>query len=397
MHLSILRPASVVATLVVSGGIMAAGLTIGPALANGGPVMLGPFAIVTCNNSTACQTYKNNGTGVGLKGQTTDHTALWGYASNNGVGVDGQSVHGTGLVGSTSNGYGVFGTAQSGYGVAGLSSSALGVFGSSSSSVGVYGQSTDSSGLFGTSTNGFGIEAHASAADAVHAVNGGSGTAVAALANNGDGLYSVTAGGGVGAYIYNYSGNGADITGTYIGAIDRAPAGSGQFPLLLTDAAGNDLFFVNGNGDVFYHGTLNNFARTSRGSVALAYSSKTTSPTVEDTGSGQLAEGVAYIRLDPAFAQTIDQRTAYRVVVTPDGDTRGLFVAAKNPNGFVVREVQGGHASISFDYHIYASEAGHAGDRMVVIPPAAAQALMPRAMPVHRSVSPSTKLSIHHI
>lgn len=36
---------------------------------------------------------------------------------------------------------------------------------------------------------------------------------------------------------------------------------------------------------------------------------------------------MARVSLDPAFAQTIDQRMPYHVLLTPDGDTRGLLVA----------------------------------------------------------------------
>src|ERR1700681_2448076 len=98
---------------------------------------------------------------------------------------------------------------------------------------------------------------------------------------------------------------------------------------------------------------------------------------MEDTGSGQLVNGVAFVNLDATFAQSIDPRQAYHVMLTPDGDTRGLFVASKSPNRFVVREVQGGRGSLSFDYHIYAAKLGHANERMVEMTPAQAAAFMP--------------------
>ena len=50
-----------------------------------------------------------------------------------------------------------------------------------------------------------------------------------------------------------------------------------------------------------------------------------------------------------------------------DGDTRGLYVASKSATAFVVREVQGGRGNFGFDYHIYASEIGHAGERMTMV------------------------------
>jgi hypothetical protein len=57
-------------------------------------------------------------------------------------------------------------------------------------------------------------------------------------------------------------------------------------------------------------------------------------------------------------------RDVYRVVVTPDGDTRGLYVAAKTPTGFTARESQGGHSTVTFDYRIVATQLGQIGRRM---------------------------------
>jgi hypothetical protein len=56
-----------------------------------------------------------------------------------------------------------------------------------------------------------------------------------------------------------------------------------------------------------------------------------------------------------------------QVMITPDGDTRGLYVASKTATAFVVREVQGGRGSFAFDYHIYATTLGHARERMGLV------------------------------
>ncbi len=73
-----------------------------------------------------------------------------------------------------------------------------------------------------------------------------------------------------------------------------------------------------------------------------SFSAHSTQPTVEDTGTAQLVAGAAGVRLDPAFAASIEPTAAYRVFVTPNGGTRGLFVASKSAGGFVVRESQAG-------------------------------------------------------
>ena len=269
---------------------------------------------------------------------------------NNGVeGVTTSGLYGVvGYAGGNSTA-GVFGQGDTDgqFGVLGISNSGgqVGVRGESTSSVGVEGSSSSSDGVAGESTTGFGV-------------------------------YAASAG-GVAIVGTNSSGNGADVTGSYIGVIGRAPA-SGGFPIVATDQNGNDLFYVDGAGNLFIHGTYNTFIATRGGFVAAAYGSKSTSPTVEDTGSAQLVNGAATVPLDSAFAQTIDPRTPYHVMLTPDGDTRGLFVASKGPNGFVVREVQGGHNSLAFDYHIYAPALGQAGQRMVVVSRATAASWLPR-------------------
>jgi hypothetical protein len=82
-------------------------------------------------------------------------------------------------------------------------------------------------------------------------------------------------------------------------------------------------------------------------------------------------------------------------MLTPDGDTKGLFVASKSPSGFVVREVQGGHATISFDYHIYATSLGQAGQRMTELTPAQSAAVMPHAPAVTRNAIKATIKTLH--
>jgi hypothetical protein len=85
---------------------------------------------------------------------------------------------------------------------------------------------------------------------------------------------------------------------------------------------------------------------------------RTTLPTVEDTGTAQLVGGSASVRLDPVFAASIDARTGYRVLLTPRGSTRGIFVATTTADGFIVRESHGGRTTVSFDSRILATALG---------------------------------------
>jgi hypothetical protein len=339
-----------VAAVTASAGVLAGGLALGPALANGDSVKLGPFTIVTCTSASPCQQYNNDGVGPGLEGKT-----------GKGMGLEGIATKGSGVVGLSTSGAGVDGNSQTGNG---------GQFGSDAGGYGVYAISFGSDAIYADADGG-------SAFDGIVGSSSGQGygvlgisltanPAIFAQAGTGEGLTASADVAGDSAIFASNSasgGRGAEIEAPYIGILGRSNA----FPLDLTDLSNNTLFYVDNAGDVFYHGTLNTFTPTRDGRTVNAYGSKTTSPTVEDDGTGQLVNGQAIVRLDDAFAQTIDARSAYHVMLTPDGDTRGLYVASKAPGYFVVREVQGGRGTLAFDYHIYAPALGSAGTRMAFV------------------------------
>lgn len=396
MRVSNLNPMIVVAALVAGSGILAGGSALRPALANGsGPV--NPFAIVHCNNGSACETYSNKGIGPGLIGTNTGSdpfsSGLQGISKNNGTGVSGYSNTGAGVTGNSSTNAGVSGSSFSSWGTYGYSNGGVGVQGQSVDNVGVVAYSSNADGVVTSSGNGNGLTTFA----------GSNGRAIFAIGLFGDAIYGDAEAGNaaVGLRATNdgdngSDGNGADMEGSYIGAIARNKAGQG-YPLVAADTNGNDLMFVDSAGDLFYHGGLINFAKTRDGHVATTFGATSASPSIEDNGTAQLVGGQATVQLDSAFAQSIDNHKAYVVMLTPDGDTKGLFVASKSPTSFVVREQQGGRATVSFDYHIYAPALGQAGHRMTEMTTAQAAAMMPKAqftMPHALKVKPPALL--HH-
>lgn len=400
MRSQVLHPAIVAAALIAGSGILAGGFALRPAFADGNNLKVHPDT--NCSSNAPCQTYHNSGAGAGLAGTTAKGIGLVGTATTTGNAISASSVKGTAVNVKAVDGYGIDSNSTNGIGIFGASTSQIGVYASSFYSTALWADSANDigvfalgegnqPGVFAQSYQSYGLEARADFGAAVFAVmdSGQSAPALIAEGANGDAM-DVYGDGALGAYINNANGDGTDIRGTYIGIIGRAPA-SGGFPIALTDQDGNNLFWVDGAGDVFYRGSLNSFARTRFGDLANAYEAKSASPMVEDTGSAQLVNGAVVVNLDPAFAQTIDVHHAYRVMLTPDGDTRGLFVASKSPTSFVVREVQGGHGSLNFDYHIYAPAAGQANDRMAVMTRAQLAAVMPKAQPaVHRAPKPTT-------
>jgi hypothetical protein len=378
-----------VAALVASAGILAGGLALRPALAGGAQFTLGGITLTTCSSSSPCKSFTNNGSGPGAQGKSTNGIGLKGIAtgtgeavlgvSNSNKAIDGQSVTGTGVNGFSSSGNGVAAGSTNTDAISALSFGGSGVYATADGANAFNGIIATSSGA------GYGVLGIS------YTANPG----IYALAGTGDGLYAsaATGVGGEAAVVgNNSSGNGADITGTYIGIISRTPQGTG-FPFVSTDSGNNNLFYTDSAGDVFYHGGLFSFARTRGGNNATTYETKAAIPSIDDWGSAQLVNGATTVRLDPTFAQTLDSRQAYQVMLTPDADTRGLYVAQKTPTSFVVREVQGGRGSFAFDYHVYAVPLGHAGQRMTLVGDrlagapnvGRAQVFAPKHLPKHRA------------
>jgi hypothetical protein len=344
-----------------------------------------------------------------------------GANTSSGIGVIGTSKTGTGLRGTSTSQYGLKSTSTSNYailaqttsGAAAISASNAaagdGVFGASTAAaggIGVFGQSVNGFGVYGSTTTGagYGIMGYETGSGTGAYGYGASGTGVDALSSSGTGLFAQTFGSGQAIvaqasagraisatnasnsgdspamFVRNSAGNGADVGGAYIGLVGRAPVGG--FPLVATDPGGNNnLFYVDGAGDIVYRGGLFHVAAVKGGALVKSFTASSALPTVEDTGTAQLVGGVAAVRLDPTFAASIDMTSAYRVFVTPNGDTHGLFVATKTPAGFVVHEAQGGRSTVTFDYRIVATAAGQGNVRMAVVNPAAGAAVPAAALP----------------
>jgi len=354
-----------------------------------------PNTVTRCSSTGPCTGGENLSVGLGVAGvsargrgvsgitllnsTTTGQYGVFGQdaskSGSNDVGVYGVSVRGVGTSGLSTSNTGVRGTSTSGIGVAGTSSENVGVYGTTSTYIGVIGASDSYIGVYGlggsygvyAAGTSYGVAAYS---DTGAGLWGISSTGTGVIASTGKG-FAVDASSGsspAAARIYNVSGNGTDTTGSYIGIVARTPSGTGTYPIVATDTSANDVFYVDGVGDVFYHGFLQHLMSTHNGEVT-AFNPSSTRPAIEDTGTAHLVDGRATVALDATFAQAIDPSRLYQVFLTPDGDTRGLYVASKSGSSFVVREVQGGHGSFAFDYHIYASAVNSAGRHMTIVAP----------------------------
>lgn len=112
---------------------------------------------------------------------------------------------------------------------------------------------------------------------------------------------------------------------------------------------------IYGMGNQVVTGSKSASVPTSQGNQ-LVYSMESPEIWFEDFGTATLQQGTATIYLDSLFMETIvvDEQHPYKVFIQMEGDCKGLFVAEKAGNYFVVKEIQGGTSDIAFSYRIIA-------------------------------------------
>ena len=289
--------------------------------------------------------------------------------ANNGADAMVVTAAGTGygiIARASGNGSALFGEAVTGYGVLGSSSSSVGTYGYSGTTYGVEGSTAGSgsaAGVIGLGNSyGYGVEGQNS-----------SSTTPSAYAGDGSALSGVVgqSGGGPGVYANSTYGFGALISNhgqvptLYIDEIrDDDPEGGLQIAAANGYFSNEDIDFeVNYEGDVFAQGQVISGQQVDTVSrnpanAMVTYAPAQAEPSMEDVGNAQLVNGSATVALAADFRQTIDASSPYAVFLTPYGDNRGLYIASRTANGFVVREAQGGHSSLSFDYRIVARPYG---------------------------------------
>ncbi len=299
---------------------------------------MAPASDPTCSSASPCIQYQNTGSGPAIRG----------------IGGTGNGVSGEAIVNSTS------------------STGRAGVIGADTS-----GNSSYSSnwGVKGTSTYGTGVEGDSTKFVGVNAVGGGQISTIRGLPVFYPALSIV-----------------GDMSCTPCVANDLIDAcqSGGANPC---DFA-HSVFTVSQGGNVLMAGEL-----IVGGSCRLGcevgstqvnrvrfYTARESLPTVEDFGEAQLTAGRAYVRLDPAFADTIDQHAKYLVFITPEGDANTLFVNQKSGNGFSVTESSSGRHSIAFQYRIVAKPYGETATRLqrivIHVPTASGARFPPGTLPV---------------
>jgi hypothetical protein len=88
----------------------------------------------------------------------------------------------------------------------------------------------------------------------------------------------------------------------------------------------------------------------------------------EDFGEDSLEGGRSEVALDPDFAAVV-LTDSYQVFLTPYGESKGLYVSDRTPQGFVVREQQGGTSDIAFGYRVVARPKDFKAERLATFTP----------------------------
>jgi hypothetical protein len=336
----------------------------------------GYFGVYGSDNTSA-------GTGFGV----------YGVSPGTGTGVVGTSTSGTGVDGSGGP-YGVFGQGATGVygtddsaggfgqGISGWSPNGYGVFGSSNN-IGVYGKSDVNGGvaLFGSGSNGAeGANLDSDTGNALFAQSN-SGPGVVAYANANNAVYAQN----------------DDSTGNYPAMLVANETTETHNPVFQTNSpntySGSRHCTIDTSANLTCTGVVSGVVQNLSGKQTAIYAMQSAENWLEDAGSGQLSNGSVRIQLDPAFAQTVNAAVEYHVFLTPNGDSKGLYVSNKTATSFEVHEQGGGVSSIAFDYRIMVKRVGYENVRLEDLTerlrqhPLPAQKARPRPMPALRSMA----------
>ncbi len=276
--------------------------------------------------------------GHGVYGQTLSNQApaVLGWSGSTATGARGEVMVGTGIgIFGRNNGVGPGGSfrAKSGKGVQAFGAK-FGIRAEAPTGWGIASSTTGSRAIVGRSTNGDGV---------------------VALSQK-----------GVGSYFETTNAAAVAVTASHAQA---------------TPAGGPRGLFVNGDC-IVENGVKPEGFLTSLG-MSMLYIVEAALSVFEDFGTARLQGGRARVELDRLFAETIET-DGYQVLLTARGDSRGVFVAARDATGFEIREQAGGTSSVEVTYRIVARRKGFRPEQRLArfaTPPAPARPTVPDVPP----------------
>jgi len=289
---------------------------------------------------------ETSGAGVGVLGASGTLPAVEAGAGVQGAGPN-YGVYGAS---STNTGIGVTGNSTSDFiGTAGVSGSGVyGVWGKTEGLIGVFGQFGPESTTFQNTLGVAGVWGDSSGEPGVVATSDDSSASV--MYNNSSSFPTL--------YLQNYG------TGGITNFVNRFSSGHGLSTVLRAQGRGG-VCGINSDGDVACTGQIKSLVSTGGGARKVeTYAVQSPENWMEDFGTGNLELGVAVVKIDPVFAETVSNSADYHVLLTPRGDSKGLYVINATPTSFEVRESGGGTSSLTFDYRIVAKRRGYEAQRL---------------------------------
>jgi hypothetical protein len=156
--------------------------------------------------------------------------------------------------------------------------------------------------------------------------------------------------------------NNAVYSTAFIENDDATDDASSVYILAAVSGATDDGCYIYANGSLTCSGVLTGVVPVDGNRSVKTYTLQAAENWFEDAGGAQLQGGVAHVAFDATVKQIVNAAADYRVFLTPNGDSKGLYVANKTAEGFDVREQGGGTSSIAFDYRIMAVRKARAVD-----------------------------------
>jgi len=246
----------------------------------------------------------------------------------------------------------------------GGSSGKDGVDGISDTGNGVYG--VNASGRFASTAGVLGMDVNPSASFSTYAVEGGVWGDTGSASSNNIGIYAGLVGSADNSpagYLFNNS-KGYPTLSLYNAGGGGTGAASPSLFSTFVASTPNGSCGIGSQGDLTCTGQMKTLTTTDDARKIETYAMQSPENWMEDFGSGTLQQGVAVVNLDPIFAKTVSTTADYHVFLTPNGDSKGLYVVRKTATSFEVRESAGGTSSLNFDYRIVAKRRGFETQRL---------------------------------
>jgi hypothetical protein len=235
--------------------------------------------------------------------------------------------------------------------ITGHSRDGVGVMGASDRDVGLLGTS-DGQGpaVFGRASGSAGIVGTTTLNDSAGVVGSASGDSAGVWGKTASAKWPGVEGFATGT---NHGVRGISIgpaSPSSVGVVGWSKNGHGVVGAALSAGSFGGLFF---GGLTVVSGPKSAAVPHPDGSYRTLYCMESPESWFEDFGRAKLVRGRARIKLDRNFAAVV-RTNDYHVFLSPEGETRGLYVSRRSSAGFEVREHEAAKNSAKFSYRVVA-------------------------------------------